>query len=796
MTKKLISTIFALTILFRVGYADEGMWLIHLVAKINGKTMQEMGLKMSPEDIYNVNQASLKDAVMAMGAGFCTAEIISDQGLLLTNHHCAYGNLQSFSSVDNDILTNGFWAKTLKDEKPVPGLFVTALQRIDDVTEQVLAKVTPDMNEMDRSNAIRIAITEVTNQNQKDGLQVIIRSFFEGNQYLMITNKIYRDIRLVGAPDESIGKFGGDTDNWMWPRHTGDFTLYRIYADEKNQPAEFNKNNKPFTPAWHLPVSLDGVKEGDFAMIVGYPGSTDRFLSSWGVNLALGLDQPARIKLRKQRLDAMKKNMDANPAVRIQYASKYAQVSNYYKYFIGQSKGLKDLDVYAKKLQIEKSFDTWVNENEERRAKYGDALPLLEKGYASAEGTKLAEVYHLEAGYASELPRFSFGFSGVLSTLKEIEAAKSQKKKDKKKIKELNARLKTQLADLKERAEAFHKDFDLKTDLDVTLVLYAMYQADIEKSQLPSFFTTIEENYEGSVERYVNEMFASSLAKDMATLNKFLKKPTAKQIEDDLAFQTASSIIAAVRNGNREAREFQGKGYRLFVAGLMEQQPDKKWYPNANSSMRLTYGQVLPYTSEGKRFNFKTYASQILEKENPEDPEFIVPAKLISLIKNSDYGIYKGANEKDLVVNFISNNDITGGNSGSPVINGNGYLIGCAFDGNWEAMSGDIAFEPELQRTISVDTRFMLFIIDKYAGARHLVEEMTLVLDGVKAKGKDLFASLEASNNTKEKVDPTQLNIRNIERMPLQESISIEAEVETDKRSQEAVPTASPQSEE
>jgi hypothetical protein len=788
MTKKFLSFAFAFFMLIKAASADEGMWLLHLVAKINGKTMQEMGLEMSPEDIYNTNQASLKDAIVAMGGGFCTGEIISDQGLLLTNHHCAYGNLQSFSSVENDILKNGFWAANFKEEIPVPDLFVTALQRIDDVTREVLAEVTDDMDELTRSQTIRKTIGALKEKYEKEGIQIVIKSFFSGNQYLMFTNKLYKDVRLVGAPDESIGKFGGDTDNWMWPRHTGDFALYRIYADENNEPAEYSPNNKPLSPKWHLPVSLDGVQEGDFAMILGYPGSTDRFLSSFGVQMALEIDQPARIALRKERLAAMKKNMDADPAVRIQYASKYASVSNYYKYFIGQSKGLKELDVYNKKVAIEDEFAKWVEQSDERKEKYGMALSFLAKGYKNASETKLAEVYHFEAGYSSELPRFSSSLSSILTVLKELDEAKAEKKKDKAKIKELNEKLKETISVYRESLDDIYKDYDLQTDKDVTSVLFSMYGNDIPKDQRPSFFNTIDEDYSGNILSYVEEMFNTSLLADRNKLEKFLKKPNAKTIEEDIAYNTFFSIIEALRNRNTDADEMKNHGYRLFVAGLMEQQPDKKWYPNANSSMRLTYGQVLPYTANDKDFHFLTYAMQIAEKANPDDPEFIVPSKLMELIKNNDYGVYKRPKDEDLVVNFITNNDITGGNSGSPVINGKGHLIGCAFDGNWEAMSGDIAFEPKLQRTIVVDARYILFIIDKYANATHLVNEMTLVKDGQQGKGEKILYAEPAKTKPaapKKEEDMMQQRVKSIDATPEPASATEPAVIEVEGENEE-----------
>ena len=695
--------------------ADEGMWLLHMLQRINEAEMQQMGLNLSAEDIYSLNQACLKDAVITLNGGSCTAELISSQGLVLTNHHCAYGAIQGFSTVEDDILTNGFWAMSLEEEKPIPDFSVTFLQRIEDVTERVLADVTADMDEGTRQQTIQAAIGQIEEEERgiSPDFRPQVKSFYHANEFYLFVYRDYTDIRLVGNPPESIGKFGGDTDNWMWPRHTGDFSLLRIYADADNNPADYSETNVPYQPKRHLKVSLDGVQNGDFTMIMGYPGSTDRFLSSRGIQQALDLYNPSVVDVRDLKLKTMKTHMDADPAVRIQYAAKYAQTANYWKYYIGQSKGLKALDVYGKKKALEDEFTAWMSGNADREALYGETLSILDEYYANTDATVKGQVYSLEAGLIGcDLMLFAFrvgmGAQGLFSEDADRAAAAA--------------------ASLQDRADGFFKDYDQSTDRDLFIQLMTKYMTDIAADQQPAFFATVRDKYKGDFSRYADKMYPKSFLTDPVRFQEFLADPDQKTLDKDLAVAAAMSLIDTYRGyfASPEQSKFD-KGYRLLTAGLREMQPEKMWYPDANSTMRLSYGQVGDYDpADAVHYDFVTTANGILQKKDNSNPEFVVDPTLETLIRNEDYGRYADENG-DLVLCFISGNDITGGNSGSPVLNGDGDLIGLAFDGNWEAMSGDIAFEPELQRTISVDIRYVMWVIDKMAGAQNLIDEIDFV---------------------------------------------------------------------
>lgn len=695
--------------------ADEGMWLLHMLKKINEAEMKNMGLNLTAEEIYSINEASLKDAIVMLNGGMCTAEVISDQGLVLTNHHCAYGAIQSFSSPEDDILTNGFWAKSFKEEKPIKDFNVSFLVRIEDVTKGALEGVTAAMGESEREELIGANIQKIqAAATEGSDYSAQVKSFFYGNEYYLFVYNTYSDVRLVGTPQESIGKFGGDTDNWMWPRHTGDFALLRIYADGENQPAEYAEGNKPFRPKRHLKVSLDGVGPNDFTMIMGYPGSTDRYLSSHGVEQAINIYNPSVVEVRDLKLKTMKRHMDANKAVRIQYASKYASTANYWKYYIGQTKGLKRLNVYDKKKDLEEEFTAWVNADQARKKQYGEALSLIAEYYKETEPSVKANVYAREAGLlGGDLTLFAFRFSRT------FDAAMGQ---------EDESRKEAILASFSKTAEGFFKDFDADTDKDVLTNMLRLYRQNIDKAYWPSVLKLIDDKYKGSEERFVAELYKKSFLVDQARLEAFLAKPSQKAFDKDLAVQLGTSMYAAYAAGfNDAASDKYERGYRLFVDGLRKMKPNTKFYPDANSTMRLTYGKVGDYyPADAVHYDYVTTAQGILDKYDPSDMEFNAPSELIDLLEKKEYGMYKDANG-ELIVCFISNNDITGGNSGSPVLNGNGDLIGLAFDGNWEAMSGDIAFEPELQRTISVDIRYVMFIIDKLAGASNLIDEIDFV---------------------------------------------------------------------
>jgi hypothetical protein len=696
--------------------ADEGMWIPLLVERLNYADMQKLGLKLTPEEIYSLNQSCLKDAIVIFGRG-CTAEIISNQGLLITNHHCGYGQIQAHSEIQHDYLTDGFWAMSIPEELPNPGLTVQFLIRIQDVSDTINNQLSSDMTEDQRAEKIR-AITDDIVKKATDGTlyNASVRSFFGGNQFYLFVYETYKDVRLVGAPPSAIGKFGGDTDNWMWPRHTGDFSMFRVYSGPDGKPAEYSKDNIPLKPKYFLPISLDGYKEGDFAMVLGYPGSTNRYLPSYGVKQAINITNPAIVKIRQEKLDLMGSAMDAIDEVRIQYASKYARISNYWKYYIGQTKGLKRLDVYDKKVAIENEFRAWVDANADRKAKYGQALIDIETAYKTISQYALANVYYSEAALRG--PEI-ISLAGSYKSLAEELSAKSP---DKDKVDKL-------ITGLKANVDAYFKDYYLPVDQRIFASMMRMFHDDVTPEQQPLYLKDMTKKYKGDYAAWAAEVFEKSLFSSKEKVNAFLGHPEVKTLKKDpayaafLAFYDKSQEIS---KGIKDAGAMLVKGNRLFIAGLLEMDPDHKYAPDANSTMRLTYGTIGGYKpADAVDYNYYTTLDGVMQKEDPSNSDFIVPAKLKELYAAKDYGKY--AENGTIRTCFLSNLDITGGNSGSPVINANGELLGLAFDGNWEAMSGDIAFEPELQRTISVDIRYVLFIIDKYAGAKNLINEMSIV---------------------------------------------------------------------
>lgn len=717
MKKLFLSLFVILTGLASRAVPDEGMWLLPLIEKLNIGKMTELGFKLTSEDIYSVNRASLKDAIVIFGGG-CTGEIVSPQGLLLTNHHCGYGQIQNHSSLEHDYLTNGFWAMKKEDELPNQGLSVTFLIRIEDVTDQVLAAVREGMSETERNNAINEARMNIQRKaTEGTWYNATVSTFYNGNQFFLFVYERFNDVRLVGAPPSSIGKFGHDTDNWEWPRHTGDFSIFRVYTAPDGRPAPYSKENVPLKPRHYLPVSIKELNKGDFAMILGYPGRTMRYYTSYEVDELLKITHPNRIKIRGIRQDILMADMQANQKVNIQYASKYSISSNYWKYSIGQKAGLERLDVKAKKQQTEEEFNRWVNQNAERKAKYGDALNLIKDAIE-----KRAEYAHAQQ-YLSEC--FSQGceilaLNQVASAL--ISALKSG---DEKRLADLTNNIKNNLSN------SFYKDYNPPTDKKSVKAMMKLYRADVPAKFHPDFYTNVvDKKFKGDIDKFVDDMFARSVFSEESKLMTFLNKPSLKVLENDPVYLTATSVNKVSTEVGNNLRQYDadlGKGRRLWMAALMEMTPEKTQYPDANSTMRLTYGQVLDYDPrDGVTYKYYTTLKGVMEKYKPGDYEFDVPQRLKDLYNRKEFGRY-ASKSGYMPVCFTTNNDITGGNSGSPIINGNGELIGLAFDGNWEAMSGDVAYEPELQRTIAVDIRYVLWVMDVYAGAKHLVDEMTII---------------------------------------------------------------------
>ena len=713
--KRLVSIFIALIVSFNMSLrADEGMWLLPLLEQLNMGKMTELGLELSAEEIYSLNQPSIKDALVIFGGG-CTAEIVSSQGLLLTNHHCGYGTIQSHSTVEHDYLTDGFWAMSKDEELPNPGLGVTFLVRIEDVTDRVLKDVTNDMTERERAEAINKVRELIVNETTEGThYRANVNSFFGGNNYYLLVYEIYNDVRLVGAPPSSIGKFGHDTDNWEWPRHTGDFSVFRVYMGPDGKPAEYSEDNVPLKPRYYLPVSAKGVDENDFAMILGYPGGTQRYMTSYGVDEVLTITHPNRIKIRGIRQEILMADMMADPKVNIQYASKYSGSSNYWKFSIGQKQGLERLNVKGKKETIEKRFTEWVNKNRERKELYGDALELIKTSIEVRAEYNNAQQYLSKCLLrGTELPSAARNAQGLLSALAGD---------DEQEIDEAVRRL-------KQRAEGFYKDYNPPTDRKATKAMIRVFKEDIDPVFWPDFVVQIDEEFGGNVDKYVDYMFDNSIFTTEDKLMNFLTDLDAEKLENDPALKNGMDIMMVYRDLMQKSGEFNinlEKGRRLYIAGLREMDPELVSYPDANFTMRLTYGSVLPYQpKDAVIYKHFTSMEGVMEKYVPGDYEFDLPDRLIKLYEQKKFGKYADP-AGHMPICFLTNNDITGGNSGSPVINGKGELIGLAFDGNWEAMSGDVAFEPDLQRCINVDIRYVLWIMDIYAGAGHLVEEMDI----------------------------------------------------------------------
>ncbi|MDF1549239.1 MAG: S46 family peptidase [Bacteroidales bacterium] len=719
MIKKTIS-ITLIFLLFVSPYlrADEGMWIPLLLKKYNIKDMQAKGFKLTAEDIYSINKASMKDAVIIFGRG-CTGELISDQGLLITNHHCGFGQIQNHSSLEHDYLTDGFWAMSKSEELSNPGLTAKFLERMEDVTDQVLANINDNMSESERYAEIQKQVRLIDLKASENGkFETVTKPLFYGNEYYLFVYKVYKDVRLVGAPPSGIGKFGGDTDNWMWPRHTGDFSMFRIYADKNNEPAEYSPENVPYKPKKFFPISLKGVKKGDFTMVFGYPGSTEEYLTSYGVKMISEVENPQRIKIRQAKIDIMTKYMEKDAGVRIQYADKYAGVSNSWKKWIGENRGLKRLNAIQKKQVFEKDITSWMNANEVRKSKYGSLLDSYKKTYEELSPAQLAYDYFIETIYRNDIFSLAASYRRYLDNINE-----QSKKED----------IESAVSRLKAGLDGYFKDYYKPLDKELFAEMITLYHTGLDKKYQPPMLQEINTKYKGDVAKFTEAIYKKTIFADKEKLVDFLdnyKIGSNKKLEKDPIYQLYGEFFNLFQQNVQPVLEKTdlelAKLNRLWMQAIMEFEKDKVLYPDANFTLRVTYGQVddyFPY--DGVKYLHYTTLKGIMEKDNPEIYDYRVPQKLKELYEKKDYGEY-GENG-EMHVCFTASNHTTGGNSGSPIINGEGQLIGVNFDRNWEGTMSDIMYDPDMCRNISIDIRYALFIIDKFAGAKHLVDEMTLI---------------------------------------------------------------------
>ena len=710
--KKLFMLVALFSVITTTVKADEGMWLLSSIKNLNYKQMRKQGLKLSAEDIYSVNKASLKDAIVIFGQG-CTGEVISDKSLILTNHHCGFDAIQQHSSVEHDYLRDGFWAMSQEQEIATPDLTVTYIKEVIDVTDKVISNLASNLTQVQRDVAVEKLMADIiaessTNINKYPGAIGEIVPMFGGNQYILFIKQVFPDVRLVGAPPSSIGKFGGDTDNWMWPRHTCDFSMFRVYADANGNPAKYSKNNTPLKAKKSLEISLKGIKDGDYTMIMGFPGRTQRYMTSYEMDETTKVTNANRIYVRGVRQGILLEDMKADPKVKIQYASKYARSSNYWKNSIGMNRGLAKLNVRETTLATEAQFTKWANSTPELKAKYGKALPLIEEAVKARANSVEASQYLGEC-ILSSVEVISMG--SRLAGLNQLIARSPEK------IKSLSGRL----------LEPY-KDYNMPTDRKVAKAMFKILADRVAPENRPASFDKMVAKF-GTTDNLVDHIYNNSIVATAESMKRFIANPNADVLVNDPAYILGIDTRAKyfeLQKGN-PVDKF-AEGHRLFIAGLQEMNASKVYYPDANFTLRLTYGNVLSYEpQDAVTYKYSTTLAGVVAKYDTNNLyEFDVPARLRELEKNKDYGQY-ATKGKDLAVAFISNNDITGGNSGSPVLNAKGQLIGCAFDGNWEAMSGDIAFEPKLQRTISVDIRYVLFIVDKFAGCTRLIDEMNIV---------------------------------------------------------------------
>lgn len=700
--------------------SDEGMWIPILIEQFNIKIMQEKGFMLTAEDIYSVNKACMKDAVMIFGGG-CTGELISDRGLLITNHHCGFGRIQAHSSLEHDYITDGFWAMSAEEELPNPGLSVTFLKYMKDVTEEVNAGIKKKMTEEEKDELRNSNIAAiVSGAMEGNDYRAFVRPFYMGNQFFLFVNETYMDVRLVGAPPSAVGNFGSDTDNWVWPRHTGDFSLFRIYADRDNKPAAYSEDNVPYKPAYHFPISLKGVQEGDFTMVFGYPGSTQQYVPSYHIDMLINHVYPKMIDLRTAKLDIIVADMESDPGVRIQYASKRSGISNSWKRWIGEMNGMTKLGTVAKKQAFEREFTEWLKAKNKRFKQYGHILPAYEEIYADLKK------YNLINSYSSEILGRggieAIGFAGRFSGLVELAGDENREES-----------VKGALSRVERNVAGFFKNYNMPTDKKLFVELLNLYGENIPEEYQAEEYKKLYASCNGDFSAVADEIYQKSIFTSEERCMEFLSGFTFDKlhmISDDPIYKLGissgeilrekimpeySRLSAAVSDLNRE-----------YMTAQLEYAGDKVLWPDANMTLRVAYGNVGGYDARDAVYHTHyTTLRGIMEKDNPEIYDYNVPQKLRELYQAKDYGRY--AQDGEIPVCFIANNHTTGGNSGSPVINGEGHLIGVNFDRAWEGVMSDFMFNPTQSRNISLDIRYALFLIDKFAGATYLLDEMTLV---------------------------------------------------------------------
>lgn len=696
-------------------FADEGMWLPQLLQTLNENNMKKRGMKINASDIYSINKSSLKDAIVSFG-GFCTAEVISDKGLLLTNHHCGFDAIQNHSSIQNNYIQNGFWAYNPSQELQNQGLFVSFIVSINDVTKTILNNVSPSLSEKERQSAIEKNIAELKKSYKKETYQdLIIKPFFEGNQYFLFVTETYKDVRLVGAPPASIGNFGKDTDNWMWPRHTGDFSMFRIYADKNNHPADFSPDNVPYKPKRSLTISLKGIKEGDFTMVFGFPGRTNEYLPSSAIRQIINVNDPAKIKIRHDVLAVLKSHMIKDEAIKIQYAAKYANIENAYKKWQGEILGLSKTDALSKKEIYEKSFTERINSSAALNEKYGNLLEKLSDNYNQIETLSLYRDYYNEI-----IPRIEM--FNVAATLKSLFALYEQKD---------NVTIANKNEKAISKIDEIFNEYNPSVDKELFINLISMYVRDLPKESISPMLKNMLAIK--SVEEIANQLYTASVINTSSNIKNILaggEQYAIGIISNDTLFKLYNDINAAyIQNISPKLNSLQSEINRLqreYMKAQMEIFSEKNFYPDANSTLRVAYGNVKGYQPrDGLKYDFYTYLDGVMEKYKPGDYEFDLPKKLIDLYKEKNFGKY-GVNGKQPVC-FIAANHTTGGNSGSPALDAYGNLIGLNFDRVWEGTMSDINYDPAICRNVMVDIRYVLFIIDKYADAKNLIGEMRIV---------------------------------------------------------------------